>query len=126
MMKTGIGKIIGLVSSIFLAGAVAGGFIGARQQQNKTALPSAADEKSKSREDDILCWMSEFLELDAEQEEKISPLVRLALQEYQVLQEEQKQRIYDLIDRSDRRIAEHLTEEQAQKLFAINRERREK
>lgn len=119
------GKIIGLILGVFLAGAVAGGFAGARWQQSK-AKPSATEgEKPKSREDEIMCWMREFLQLNAEQEEQIRPLVRQAIGEYQVLQKEQQQRIYDLIDRSDRKIAEHLTKEQAEKLFAFNRDRRE-
>lgn len=120
------GKIIGLILGVFLAGAVAGGFAGARWQQSKTKPPATEGEKPKSREDEIMCWMREFLQLNAEQEEKIRPLVRQAIGEYQVLQEEQQQRIYDLIDHSDRKIAAHLTEEQARKLFAFNRERREK
>ncbi len=117
------GKIIGFILGVFLAGAVAGGFAGARWQQSKTKPPAAEGEKPKSREDEIMCWMREFLQLNAEQEEKIRPLVRQAIGEYQVLQEEQRQRIYDLIDRSDRKIAAHLSEEQAQKLFAFNRNR---
>lgn len=120
------GKIIGLILGVFLAGAIAGGFAGARWQQSKTKPPSTEGEKPKSREDEIMCWMREFLQLNAEQEKKIRPLVRHAIGEYQVLQKEQQQRIYDLIDRSDRKIAEHLSEEQAQKLFAFNRDRREK
>lgn len=120
------GKIIGLILGVFLAGAVAGGFAGARWQQSKAKPPATEGEKPQSREDEIMCWMREFLQLNAEQEENIRPLVRHAIQEYQVLQKEQQQRIYDLIDRSDRKIAVHLTKEQAEKLFAFNRDRREK
>ena len=119
------GKIIGLILGVFLAGVVAGGFAGARWQQSKAKPPATEGEKPKSREDEIMCWMREFLQLNAEQEEQIRPLVRHAIGEYQVLQREQQQRIYDLIDRSDRKIAEHLTKEQAEKLFAFNRDRRE-
>lgn len=120
------GKIIGFILGVFLAGAVAGGFAGARWQQSKTKPPATEGEKPKSREDEIMCWMREFLQLNAEQEENIRPLVRQAIQEYQVLQKEQQKRIYDLIDRSDRKIAAHLSEEQARKLFAFNRDKREK
>ncbi len=129
MRQMSIPRMIAVGVVVCLAGAVAGGFFGARWQWNKLQPKPEPrehrEEESQSREDKILCWMRDYLDLTAEQEKEIRPLLRLAITEYYTMQQEQRQRIYGLIDRSDQRISEHLDERQKELLFRHSRERRQ-
>ena len=126
--------ILGFVVAVFLIGGVSGFFLGARVQhekistQNETVHP--ADEgvvkAARSREDEIMDWIIWFLDLDATQKTEIRPLIDLALKEFEQLEVEHDSRIDALIENSDLRIAEFLTESQAQKLLKHNRDRRER
>ena len=71
-------------------------------------------------------WMAGFLEINKAQDREIRPLLRLALKEHDELEQEHESRYWAFIENSDRRIAKHLTEAQAKKLFEFNRKRRER
>lgn len=125
--------IIGFVVAVFLAGGVSGFFLGVGVQKKKASSREAEtlqieDHESakapKSREEYILDWMTGFLEISPAQKNEIRPLLRLALREFDQLEVEHESRVDAFIENSDLRIAEFLTEAQAQKLFAHNRARR--
>ena len=127
-----IGKsnIVILVALVFIAGGVSGFFLGARVQYEKhrklaEKQLSVEQEVPVSSEDRIMSWLVGYLGLSDAQESEIRPLLRLALKEHKALELEQESRVDALIDRSDIRIAKHLSAEQAEKLFEHNRQRRQ-
>ena len=122
-------SIFGLVLSVFLAGGVSGFFFGIRMQKeyDREQPPARAEElNSKLLEDRIMDWLVGFLELSPQQREEIHPLLQLAVKEHGELEREQEERIHAFIENSDRRIAEFLSEGQAQKLVNHNRRQRER
>ena len=113
--------IIGIVV-IFTAGLISGFFLGSRPARQETipveeTQQTAVADEQTSLEDRIIKWMYDYLEINDEQEIEIRPLVQLAITEYQELETQHRSAIHTLIDHSDQRIAKHLTNTQAEKLF---------
>ncbi|MBT5706797.1 hypothetical protein N8766_01895 [bacterium] len=126
--------IIGFVVAIFLMGGVSGFFLGVRVQHEKVSKQKKeihpADEEMvkppNSREEQIMGWLVEFLDLDSVQKVEIRPLIDLALKEFRQLEQEHDSRIDGVIENSDLRISKFLTESQTQKLLKHNRDTRER
>ena len=114
---------------IFAAGLVSGFFLGSQSSQqanvqgDETRNTAPPDEQA-SLEHRIIGWMYDYLEINASQETEIRPLVKRAIKEYRQLETQHREAIHALIDQSDQRIAEHLTDAQAEKLFAHSRSNR--
>lgn len=128
-MLMGKKQLIGSIAFVFVAGIISGIFIGSRLTDRPVEVvtqPAAPLETSieTSLEDRIIAWMYGYLEIDAEQETKVRPLVRDAIKEYMELESQHEASVNRLIDVSDQRIAEHLTTVQAEKLFEHSRSRR--
>lgn len=115
-------KLILLLTGIFLAGAVAGGFVTLEVGKNMMRKRFAPDNWGPAR----LKKLEEHLSLTAEQLERLKPIVRRDVDELNKLRQQGFQDTRRILERMEKDIAAVLTPEQKEKFEKLNAEMRER
>lgn len=128
------GKAVFIFLCIFLAGGVAGGFLGMRigcNQSNKKPEPSAQVQNQPRRP--VEEWSKRFQKdfaskvgVTPEQQTQLDPLIQATQVEFRGLREHFGQRAADLTERLDAQVMELLTPEQKPKYEQMIKERQER
>jgi len=128
------GKAVFIFLCIFLAGGVAGGFVGMRigcNQNSKKPEPSAQVQNQPRRpvEDWSKRFQKDFVTkvgITPEQQTQLDPLIQAAQVEFRSLREHVGQQAADLTERLDGQVMELLTPEQKPKYEQMIKERQER
>jgi len=112
-------KAILYLVAIFIAGAACGGIVGYVSGKQQAIYPA----RQKEMSDKLLQRLQTRLNLTPEQFALIKPIVEQNSAAMQSIHRESWQRVSDTFKRMNAKIAAHLTEEQQDKLEAMETER---
>jgi Spy/CpxP family protein refolding chaperone len=115
-------KLVLLLTGIFLAGAVAGGFVTLEVGKNMLRKRMAPDNWGPAR----LKTLEKELALTPEQIDRLKPIVRRDVDELNRLRQQGFQETRRILERMENDIAAILTPEQKAKFEKFNEERRER
>lgn len=115
-------KLVLLLTGIFLAGAVAGGFVTLEVGKSMFRKRLAPDNWGPAR----LKMLEKHLELTSEQIERLKPIVRRDVEDLNRLRQQSFQQTRRILERMEKDIAAVLTPEQKQKFERLNAEMRER
>lgn len=115
-------KLVLLLTGIFLAGGVAGGFITLEVGKSMLRKRMAPENWGPAR----LKKLEEHLNLTAEQLERLKPIVRRDVDELNKLRQQGFQDTRRILERMEKDIATVLTPEQKEKFEKLNAEMRER
>lgn len=115
-------KLVLLLTGIFLAGGVAGGFVTLEVGKNMLRKRLAPENWGPAR----LKKLEEHLKLTPEQIERLKPIVRRDVDELTRLRQQGFQETRRVLERMEKDIAEILTPEQRAKFEKLNAEMRER
>ena len=113
------GQAIIYLVAIFIAGAACGAVIGYTSGKREAVVPARQKEMSER----TLQRLEARLNLTPEQIAKVRPIVEQNSAAMQAIHRESWQRVSETFKRMNAQIAGHLTEDQNQKLEAMERER---
>lgn len=115
-------KLVLLLTGIFLAGAVAGGFVSLEVAHNMLRKRLAPDNWGPAR----LKLLAERLELTPDQVERLKPIVRRDVEDLNRLRQQSFAETRRILERMEKDIAAVLTAEQKEKFQKLNQEMRER
>ncbi|WP_415907817.1 hypothetical protein [Oleiharenicola sp. Vm1] len=115
-------KLVLLLTGIFLAGAVAGGFVTLEVGKSMLRKRLAPDNWGPAR----LKMLEKHLDLTSDQIERLKPIVRRDVDELNRLRQQGFQETRRILERMEKDIAEVLTPEQRAKFEKLNAEMRER
>jgi Spy/CpxP family protein refolding chaperone len=115
------GKLALAFLLVFIAGAATGAFLGLHQLKHHVILgpPHSGDVPDRMRE-----HLRRALDLTAEQESKISPIVDATSSKLETIRVETAERVRTVMEDSKKEIAPLLTPEQQKKLDALDSKHR--
>jgi hypothetical protein len=113
------GKAIFYLVAIFIAGAVCGTIVGYTTGRQQAVSPA----RQKEMSDKLLQRLQTRLSLSPEQFAEIKPIVEQNSAAMQAIHRESWQRVSDNFKKMNARIAGHLTDDQKEKLEAMESER---
>ena len=113
------GKALCYLVAIFIAGAACGSIVGYTSGRQQAIYPA----RQKEMSDKLLQRLQTRLELSPEQFAMIKPIVEQNSAAMQAVHRESWQRVSDNFKKMNARIAGHLTDDQKQKLEAMESER---
>ncbi|MBI2512952.1 MAG: hypothetical protein HYV96_13315 [Opitutae bacterium] len=115
-------KLVLLLTGIFLAGAVAGGFVTLEVGKGMLRKRLAPDNWGPAR----LKTLEKELDLTVEQIERLKPIIRRDVEDMNRLRQQGFQETRRILERMEKDIAAILTPEQKEKFEKFNEERRER
>jgi Spy/CpxP family protein refolding chaperone len=115
-------KLVLLLVGIFIAGAVAGGFVAGRIARHMAQRRMPPDQWGQSR----LKMLSEHLSLTPDQQTKLQPILQRDMDDLARIRNSSMSESRKIFERMEQDISALLTPEQKQKFDEMNRERHDR